>query len=152
MTLPCSLCIEKTWRNGCVAVTARVVPLLFAMGVLTLVLSACATSAPTGSWTHHGGARVSVEGARVTFEGLPSYDRSGSCDEPVDSISGGGSTIGGGASLDIILDDPIESSDGLTRRDNISLQALGPSWDLWREMGTGGCDTDAPILMLARDG
>ena len=50
-----------------------------------------------------------------------------------------------------MLDDPIDLDPlGESREVAIGFSATGPGWDVWREIGTGGCDTDAPATRLQR--
>lgn len=123
---------------------------LSVLGVCLLV-TGCSFGAPDGSWSHEEGAQVTVVGGRVTFEDLPFYDRSVSCDDPVMLDSGEGRNTGADAIINIMLDEPIDlDPEGLSQRVNIVLIATGPAWDPWREIGLGGCTTDSPILLLQR--
>lgn len=116
-----------------------------------LLIAGCSFGAPTGSWSHEDGAQVTVVGGRVTFEDLPFYDTSVSCEEPVQTVSGEGRNTGNEAFMDVQLDDPIDlGPEGLSQRMNLVFVATGPGWDPWQEIGIGGCDFDAPIFLLQR--
>jgi hypothetical protein len=87
----------------------------------------------------------------VVFENVPFYVSSVSCTDPVQIVSGEGRNIGGGETIDVLLDDPIDLDPfGDSQQVNIGFSATGPGWDVWRETGTGGCDTDAPAARLQR--
>ena len=121
---------------------------------LLLGLTGCGASGPPAtSWSDSDDGSIAVdESGRVTFENIPFYVTSVSCTEPVEWISGEGRSTGDGEIIDVLLDDPIELGPrGDTRQRNLVFIATGPGWDVWREIATGGCDTDAPEARFTRD-
>lgn len=119
----------------------------------SLVATGCgAGGAPAGTWSNDDGATVTRdESGRVVFADVPLYVRSVSCTEPVQIVSGEGRDARDGLAIDVMLDDPIAlDGPGGTRQVNIVFSATGPSWDAWREIGIGGCDTDDPVTRLKK--
>ncbi len=122
------------------------------LGVALLATGCGGSRAPAGTWSNDDGASVTVSDAgRVVFENIPFYDSWVSCTDPVRIVSGAGGNIGGGEVINVMLDDPIDLDPlGESREVAIGFSATGPGWDVWREIGTGGCDTDAPATRLQR--
>ncbi len=87
----------------------------------------------------------------MVFENIPFYDSWVSCTDPVQIVSGAGGNFGGGEVINVMLDDPIDLDPLVNSRQvNIVFWATGPGWDVWREIGTGGCDTDDPVARFTR--